>query len=307
MIYEHVAEFCGRPVRLWEAGTPIDPAQEAARLALDYDAEGSWPDLLDAYLSTPSAADTEVLVVGMWFSGDDFGTNEPAQRAVEALVAARDRLPRLKALFFGDIVSEESEISWIENTDLSPLLSAFPLLEEFRVRGGNGLQIGSGLALPGLRRLVIETGGLDANVVRQVGAASLPALEHLELWIGEDAYGRTTGVEELAALLAPGAWPALRSLALRNAEIADDIAALVASAEIAERLDVLDLSLGTLSDTGAEAILASTRLGRLRKLDIHHHYCTRSLVKALGKRFPEVDHSDPQKEEEYGRFIFVGE
>ncbi len=37
--------------------------------------------------------------------------------------------------------------------------------------------------------LTIESGGLPAAVVREVASAHLPALEHLELWLGEENYG----------------------------------------------------------------------------------------------------------------------
>jgi hypothetical protein len=49
-------------------------------------------------------------------------------------------LTNLRAIFLGDITYEENEISWIEQSDVSPLLRAYPALEVSRVRGGNSLE-----------------------------------------------------------------------------------------------------------------------------------------------------------------------
>ena len=38
------------------------------------------------------------------------------------------------------------------------------------------------------------------------------------------------------------------------------------------RLKTLDLSMGVLSDVGAEALLAGQPLTHLRRLDLHHHF-----------------------------------
>ena len=61
---------------------------------------------------------------------------------VTALVTYRERLPNLKALFLGDIAYEENEISWINQSDLSPLWPSFPHVEHIKVRGGNNLTLG---------------------------------------------------------------------------------------------------------------------------------------------------------------------
>jgi hypothetical protein len=73
---------------------------------------------------------------------------------------------------------------------------------------------------------------------------------------------------------------------------------------------VLDLAMGTLSDTGAKALLASPAIKRLRKLDIHHHFVTPDIVTALSTLNIEIDASDPTEPDEWGgethRFIAVG-
>ena len=124
---------------------------------------------------------------------------------------------------------------------MTPLLEAYPKLEHFQVRGGNGLELGA-FRHDTLRALVIESGGLDAEVVRQVCAAQAPALEHLELWLGDPNYGATTTVADLGPLLSGALFPRLTSLALRDSELADPIAAALAASPPLRRLQTLDLS-----------------------------------------------------------------
>jgi hypothetical protein len=175
------------------------------------------------------------------------------------------------------------------------------------VRGGNGLDLGS-LALPRLRTLVLESGGLPGKIVQQVAAANLPDLEHLELWLGTDEYGGDFTLADLAPILAGDRFPKLRYLGLRDSLDADDVAAAVARAPITERIRVLDLSLGALGDEGAQALLESPAVARLEKLDIHHHYCSEGMVAKLTRLGIDVDASDTQDEEEdSGRYIAVSE
>jgi hypothetical protein len=217
-----------------------------------------------------------------------------SEGAVQALVAARARLPGLKALFFGDIIREEFEISWIEPGDLSPLLPAFAGLEEFRVRGASSLTFGR-IAHRGLKVFAIESGGLPSPLLEEVWEADLPILEHLELWLGDFCYG---GIEEpgpLEPLLSGHLFPRLRHLGLRNCAIADAVAAALVHAPLLERLDVLDLSLGNLSDEGARALLAAPFVRELKKLDVHHHYISPEMVEQIRGLGVEVDASEPQQ------------
>src|SRR5262249_6135084 len=153
------------------------------------------------------------------------------------LIEARERLPSLRALFVGDIVYEECEISWIYQTDLTDLIAAFPGLEHFRARGGNDL----GLRVfrhEKLKSLALEASNLRREIVGVVAACELPALEHLELWLGTDRYGADTGVSDLEAVFQARNLPALRYLGLRNSDIADAVAAALATAPVLERLRV---------------------------------------------------------------------
>ena len=236
--------------------------------------------------------------------------DETSAPVVEALVAARDRLPKLRAIFFGDIIGEECEISWIRQSDVSPLFTAYPQLEHFCVRGAEGLSLGS-LKHGRLKSLIIQSGGLGANVVREVAAADLPELEHLELWLGEENYGGDATVADLTPILDGGLFPKLRRLGLRDSQIADQIALAVATAPVVERIRVLDLSLGALTDEGAAALLGSPAIARLEKLDVHHHYCSEEMTAKLQSLGVEVDASEREEPDVYGdevwRYVSVGE
>ena len=306
-IHEHVREFAGRPVREYDPDEGIvDPVGAAQRLAQPYDDAMTFAERLARFLDDPAARQVEAIVVGPWWRVD---YTDPSE-VVAGLTAARDRLPALRALFVGDIIGEECEISWIQQEDVTPLLDAFPRLEHFRVRGGTGLELRPD-SHDGLRSLVIESGGLPAEVVRSVAAARLPRLEHLEFWLGEENYGGDVTVEDLAPILAGEAFPELRSLGLRDSETADALAAALAEAPVLRRIEVLDLSLGNLGDEGALALLKGGALPGLKRLDIHHHYVSDEVLdglKALGIDLNADDRKEPDKDGavEY-RYIAVSE
>src|SRR5262249_2977768 len=133
--------------------------------------------------------------------------------------------------------------------------------------GGNNLSFGN-IQHDHLKELVVQAGGLPPSVIHEVGAAKLPNLEHLELWLGEPNYGGDATAEDIAPLLKPNVFPKLRYLGLKNSEIQDEIAGVIAMAPVLNQLEVLDLSMGTLSDAGAKALLGSPAIKKLKKLDL---------------------------------------
>lgn len=308
-ISAHATRFAGLPVRDYSPGRGLgSPARAAYCLRVPYDSEDSFDELFESLVGSPGANELTALVIGTW-AGEM--VDEPSTAVVEKLVAAKDRLPHLKGIFLGDITFEEYEISWIEQGDVSPLLNAFPRLEHFQVRGGQSLSLGQ-IDHANLKSLVIEAGGLPAAVVRQVGAAQLPALEHLEPWLGTDNYGGDATVDDLRPILSGRPFPKLRSLGLRDCEKADEVAAAVALAPVMQQTKGLDLSLGTLGDAGAEALLASPAVARLERLDIHHHYVSKELCDRLAALGIEVDASDRKKPDDWGdgephRYVAVSE
>ncbi|MFE1342199.1 STM4015 family protein [Streptomyces sp. NPDC058733] len=280
-IGDHLQELYGLPAFTFpQSGDKPDlPAASAVAWRIEsdtYDAEEDWTEVFARFCAAVDTTGVRALIVGAW--EDAYDTAPTA--IIEALLAARDRLPALRALFLGDMTGEECEISWINQTDVSALLAGFPELEEFGVRGGEDLGW-TALRHEGLRQLTVQTGGLPVAVVRGIGASDLPALEHLDLWLGTSWYGADSEAADLAPLLSGERLPRLRHLALRNSEIQDEVAAAVASAPVVARLEVLDLSMGTLSDEGATALLAGQPLTHLKKLDLHHHFMSEALAERI--------------------------
>ncbi|MFE4176783.1 STM4015 family protein [Streptomyces sp. NPDC056909] len=285
------------------------PGSVAWRISVDaYEAEEQWEAAFARFTEAVDTTRVGALIIGSWSDAYDSGP-EPV---IEALVAARDRLPALRALFLADIIGEECEISWINQGLVTPLLDAFPELVEFGVRGGQELRFPA-VRHERLRSLTIETGGLNADVVRGVGASELPALEHLDLWLGVSDYGATTEVADLAPILAGSRFPRLRHLAVRNSEIQDEIAIALAGAPVVAALEILDLSMGTLGDVGAEALLSGQPLTHLKKLDLHHNYLSGALrervLATLGAAGVEVDleESEDMDDDEDFRYTAVSE
>ncbi|MFD6950950.1 hypothetical protein A6A08_20790 [Nocardiopsis sp. TSRI0078] len=229
-----------------------------------------------------------------------------AEEAASALVGFAPKLTGLRSLFFGEILREENEISWINLCDLAPLVSALPRLEELVVRGGTG---DLGLRVPehrSLRSLTVQSGALRPDVVRDVCASGLPALEHLELWLGAEDYGGDTTPQDLAPLLSGRAFPELRSLGLRNAEYAGTWVRALAESPVLPGLDTLDLSLGILCDKDAKPLLEAPAFRGLRRLDLHHHFLSEDMRERVREALPgvEVDLSDPQEPDVYGDRVY---
>src|SRR5258708_5154207 len=294
---ENLSELAGKTVIDWKPDQGLqDPTHTIYRIRVGFKGPETWIDSFATFLQDPAVSQLTGLVVGMWST--EMMETEEAIEVVEALAAAREKLSRLKVLFIGDIISEENEISWIEQTDVSPLFNAYPNLEYFGVRGSNNLRLGS-IQHEHLRTLVVEAGGLPREVVHDIQRSDLPALEHLEIWLGTPDYRGDTTIEDFAPLLRKQLFPRLRYLGLRNSAIADEIAPVFAYAPIVERIETLDLSLGTLTDTGAEALIQSPAIRKLKKLDLHHHYCSEEMVRRLENMGIEVDASERQEIEEY--------
>jgi len=305
MYVKHESTFAGYPIVDWERDNAIFNKGTAVAVAIrnDWDDnEHAWIDRFNELLHQSGVEQIPALVIGMWHY------DKTVKYIVDALVASKAKLPNLKALFVGDITSEENEISWIKQDDLSLLWDAFPKLEHLTIRGGDGLQLGQ-IKLPQLKSLRIESGGLTSEVVRSVGEAVLPELESLVLWLGTSGYGATVTIADLGRFYECSEKPKLKYLGLCDSEMADQVAEFIATAPVLKRLETLDLSLGVLTDEGALALLTSPYIRYLKKLDLHYHFCSEEMVKKLQELAQEgiqVDTSDRQHDRDW-RFVAVGE
>lgn len=280
-----------------------DPERRAYAVHSSYDDEGSPLERFEALLADPKAPLLKALIIGNWFGEV---CDDPPTAFVERIVAQSERLRGLAGLFAGDVVQEEAEISWLNQCDWAPALHALPQLEEFVVRGGNGLRL-AGLDHARLRSLTIQSGGLSAELVRDVAQAKLPALKHLTLWLGCDSYGASYGVDDLAPLLSGQGFPQLEFLGLMNAELADEVAIALAKAPILGRIKGLDLSMGTLSDRGALALLQNPDLRKLSHLNLRHHYMSEAVAKQFKTLGIEIDVSGRESGDEDDRYCEVTE
>ncbi|MFC8537595.1 STM4015 family protein [Streptomyces sp. NPDC057249] len=320
---DHPCSFHGMPVFTLPGpgddspppATP--PAADSVAWRLECGWEGpEFAAVWQHFLETVDPARVRALVIGPWWR-DDYS---PLAPVVERIASDAARFPALRALFLADVVGEECEVSWLQMCDITPVLQAFPRLEELVVRGGgSGLNKETLELAPvrheALKALRFESGGLPGHIVRAVGACAFPALERLELWLGSQWYSGDATVADMAPLLSGGGFPRLRHLGLQNSEIQDEIAVAVASAPVVAQLEFLALSMGTLSDAGGLALLEGQPLTHLSGLDLHHHYLGDEVMerfRQLSERhdvhvdLSEVDDWDPDDEDE-PRYVAVSE
>lgn len=314
--YQHASVFASRPVEEFDPQRGLTTAVGTA-IALRYQDNGSYDvsESLALLVEDPLAVKLEALVIGAWKDlvegGDDSST------VVNALVAVADRLPNLKAIFLGDILSEEYEISWISQSDLSPVLSAYPNLEWLRVRGGSGLEF-SPVEHDNLKYLIIETGGLSGEAIKQICELDLPNLEHLELWLGSKYYGGDSTVEDLEPILEGDLYPQLKYLGLRNAQYTDEIAEAVvrfrkadpeSESRIIHQLKTLDLSMGTLGAEGVEFLCSSPAMKNLDTLNVSENYLNdEDIAKLASLKINLIaDHQKSIEEYDSERYCSVSE
>ena len=274
------------------------------RFRSDWDGKEILPDL-EHFFESDAAADATAIVIGAWHGEDSSASSE---EVIKALVANKDKLPNLAALYLGDITSEENEMSWIQQSDISPLLASFPKLQLLRARGGTDLALKKPKHAT-LRGLALETGGLNVEVLRAIGNSDFPNLEYLELWLGTDEYGSNSTVADLQPILSGNLFPKLKYLGLRNAQNVDDIAGVVVNSPLIGRIETLDLSLGVLTDEGGKALLKLPASPTLKKLNLHYNFLSPELVKQLKTLPLMVDTSKPSdmEDDDEFRFVAVGE
>ncbi len=234
----NLQEFGGKPVSDYDPERGLEhPESTCYRLRIRWGDDHNVVDLLDSMSESPNIGKVTELIIGIWDYEmfDNGGASAAAVR--DKLIEMVDQMPDMKAIMFGDITYEENEISWIENCDLAPLVEAYPNLEEFRARGGNGLEL-DGLKHDNLRKLVLETGGMSARLINDAIGADCPELRHLELWLGTAMYGFNGSVHNVRPVLTGAVFDKLEYLGLRNSEIADEIATAMQGADDTDAADV---------------------------------------------------------------------
>ncbi|MDT0126297.1 STM4015 family protein [Paenibacillus sp. RRE4] len=259
----------------------------------DYEDGTRMETLLRDLAAKPEAATLDSLIIGDWGQAYE---NSP-QEFKDTLIELAPSFPALKQLFIGDMESEECEVSWIVQTNLAPILQAFPNLTSFVIKGSSGLEL-EPLQHSKLEELIIICGGLPKKVLHSIAAAELPELRKLELYLGVEDYGFNGSLEDVLPLLEKGRFPKLEYLGLKDSEIQDEIAKAAADASILEQIQILDFSEGTLSDEGAEALLASEQIKQLKHLNLSYHFMTDEMMERFKQSGMSVDVSDQQESDE---------
>ena len=294
--------FAGYPIYDYDPDLGITDVKGAYRVSVNWQNEDEFDALLKKLLDDPNVGKIEALVLGYW--GYD------ATDSIEILTRHADDLAGLKALFVGDIDYDEAEISWIQNSDIGPLINKLPALETLKVRGGNGLGFSGKFKHDKLKSILVESGGTPGSAVRELGNLELPALEKLELWLGTDEYGADSTVADVKGFLEGKNFPKLKYLGLMNSDISDDIAVALKNAPILGQLEVVDLSMGTLSDRGAQALLENSKIKALKTLNLEHHYMSDAVqqrIEALSPVKVIADESALDPDYPDDRYTAVGE
>ena len=285
--------LAGKPIKDFGSTIRLDTG---VRVFSYYDDKVKVPEKLDKLAKLPEAAALDTLLIGSWNETHDIG---PAD-ILKKLIDLKDTFSELKHLFVGDMSSEDCEISWIIQTDYSDFYNHFPALETFGVKGGQELTLGK-IQLPNLKNLIVETGGLDAEVIADIMDSHLSNLAYLDLWLGTEEYGCTVEVEDLQPIL-NGKYPNLKYLGLKNYDKQDELAAALNGASVLENLETLDLSMGTLSDKGAEALYNNEALLNLKHINCRHHFISKEWQDKLKTKFAaqNINLNDAEEADDYG-------
>jgi predicted DNA-binding WGR domain protein len=272
----------------------------------EYEADKKQKDLLNKIINDKKLPEIKQLTIGCW--GYE---SEDCRELADGMVANKEKFAHIEGLFWGDIDQEESEISWIEQTDLSPLLDSMPKLTELRIKGTNGLSIGQ-KSRPNLKLLEIISGGFNTALLEDVLKSDFPNLEELILWVGVDDYGFEGPVEAFKPLFSKEKFPKLTYLGLVNAQEQDKIVTFFLESDILPQLETMDIAAGVLTDKGGQLLLDNAdKIKHLKFIDMKYNYLSADMQKKLSQLPVKTDVSDAQdtddEYEEYGGFPLITE
>jgi predicted DNA-binding WGR domain protein len=273
------------------------------RLWVDYDHKHvEIPKALAYALAHPSAKFLRELDLGLTSAEGD----ADYEGCIRALLK-HGPLPSLRRLTIGDFnFPDESEISWVVVGDVGRLWPLLPGLEQLTLQGA-GIRLGTPKSAS-LRTLVLRTGGLPSAAAESLARAELPKLERLMIWFGTADYQGTCTAEHARGVLRNASFAQLRSLALANADFADDIAGVVAETALPPALEALDLSMGTMTDAGAERLLSKAdALAKLGTLDLRSNFLSAPMCARVQQALPNARVDDQRHGDGDRYYVSVGE
>jgi len=194
---------------------------------------------------------------------------------------------------------------WVgSGNEASPFNGGCPNLETVLLEAGD-LTIGP-VDLPKLRDLRLQSGGLPVQAIQEVAKAKVPALETLHLWFGSEEYGATAVIADLEPIFAGANLPKLTHLGLMNAEFTNEICEELPNSAIAAQLEMLDLSMGTMTTEGAKALLeGKAAFPKLRFLNVDDNSIGAEGQALLEEFCTELKIGNQDDEED--RYVSVGE
>lgn len=229
--------------------------------------------------------------------GDSY-EDEAIARFYSYWVDNAHRIPHLKHLFLGDMIPAGIDPYYFDHGDIAELCSAFPSLEEFRIRGTRFLVL-KNVSHPNIKKFIVESARWEP-VVEEVGHMDLPNLEFLEYWFGDEGEG------EPEAFIQSLDFPKLKHLGIRNSWSADEDVEHLPKLKGYGKLESIDLSLGNLSDVGGEVLLNLEFPPNLKLLNLSHHYLSEEMQEALSTLPFEVilDQALGEVEDEEERLVY---
>jgi uncharacterized protein (TIGR02996 family) len=243
----------------------------------DSEFKGKVVDILEQVLDHPSGR----FVVQFAFHSNGDPNEDDLQDIIDLL--GKKAPPTTRKITFGDNVDQ---ISWHHTGNLNKLWKGVPNLTTLEIETGE-FDVGK-MTAPSLERAIFITGGLSRSCGKNIATAVMPKIKHLEVYYGDDDYGGDCTVKEVRPLLDRTDLKHLHYLGLKNSRFADEIAGALKGAKILKGLKTLDLSLGTMTDEGAKALVAAKdSLAHLDVLDLTRNFLSKDgvkLVKGLCKK-----------------------
>ena len=276
---------------------------EAKKYALSYDEAEEGVNLMDRIQKDRTLTPPRQSIVER--RGHD---EAKCTTILNGIVANKEKFAHLEGLFWGDMDSEEQEISWIEQVDLGPVLDVMPLLNNLKIKGTNNLSIGK-KPRPNLKSLEIISGGLPDSVVEDILGSDLSNLEKLVLYVGVEDYGFEGDLAVFKPLFSKDRFPKLKWLGIVDAEEQDAVVEMFLESDILPQLETMDISAGVLTDKGAQLLLDHVdKISHLKFINMKYNYLSDEMKKELQKALPvKIDVSDSQEYDDDYSFPMITE
>ena len=262
---------------------------DAVTLGDDQSAEIDHAELYATLRALPAAIALRGLTFGAF--SDDVG--QPSWEGGTKALLEHGVPPTLRRLAYDR--GSFWDISWTQLGALEPVYALVPRLEELYLEIGH-MDLGR-IDLPSLRSFEVRTGGFTRANMRSVLEARWPSLERLVLCFGDqEDYGAECDLDDVLPLLEGRGLDRVVDLGICNAGFANDVVPRLVGSPMLRKLRRLDLSLGTLSDEGAEALLEHAAAFRhLENLDVSGAYVSEEMVERLRATFGTALHAEDQR------------